>query len=270
MATITDLAKKVRNTTTRLSQFFIRGESVDETGGFSVAAVDTGNNVFEISGDETGNSDFADGERIYLVGSTANDRFYTIDSTTFGGSNTEISVKENVKDGTDDGTIYTSKEYTFYNMGRIQGADFTSDPVTSEMDQDGRQSTQIWEATVSFTMQQASNEELAMQQNLALPDSIYGFYGNGHTLYVSGSKQVTTAEVNNGLDSSTGVIDFGTGAGQLDDPNGMVFKNALLNPSPQVNLSGDVALIEIEFTGRLELDAFESLETDQTITISAD
>jgi hypothetical protein len=123
------------------------------------------------------------------------------------------------------------------------------------MDQDGRQSTQLWEVTVSFTMQQASNQELSLQQFLALPDD--SSYDNGHDIYVSGSKDVSTTDVG---DDPT---DMGG-----SDPEGILFENVLLNPSPQVNLSGEVSLIEVEFTAKLELDAFESLDSDKTIVVA--
>ena len=145
---------------------------------------------------------------------------------------------------------------SYYNMGRIQGAEFTSDPVTSEMDQDGRQSTQLWECTVSFTMQQASNTELSLQEFLALPSD--SAYDNGHDIYVTGSKQISTADVGSDPTSMT----------NPSDPEGILFQNVLLNPSPQINLAGDVALIEVEFTFKLELDGFDTLDTDKTIVAS--
>ena len=194
MATLTDLAKKVRNTTHRNAQAFLRTEVDDGTG---------------------------------------------------------------------------SIEYGVVNMGRFMNASFSSDPVTSSADQDGRESSQLFDITVSLALMQTSNEELSLLSELALPDpGSVGKYINGHSIYFSGDNQVTTPDVQNALDTGTGEIGFGTNAGELDDPNGLFFKNVLLKPSPDIDLSGEESSIGIEFTGTIETAELVGLETTQTINIS--
>lgn len=203
MATLADLAKKVRNTINRQSQAFLRVESWDSTN--------------------------------------------------------------------------SEKDFEFVNMGRIMGGSFNAEAIASDADQDGRESSQLFNITVSFTMMQASNEELSLLSELALPSpGGNDLYSNGHTLYFSGSNQVSTADINGALtdDDSAGIgtnetlPDFGTSAGQLDDPNGLIFENVLLKPGAEISLDSETSMIPIEFTGRVALDEFADIETSQKILIS--
>jgi len=171
---------------------------------------------------------------------------------------------ETEKDSDSDGTVDTI-EYSYANMGRFMNASFTSEPVTSSADQDGRESSQLFNITVSLALMQTSNTELALMEELAIPDpGTLDKYLNGHTIYFSGSNQVTTADMNNAVDSSTGDLDFTT----LDDPDGLLFKNVLLKPSPDIDLSGEESSIGLEFTGTVETQELNDLDTSQTILVS--
>lgn len=156
-------------------------------------------------------------------------------------------------------------EYNWVNFGRFMNASFSSEPIASSGDQDGRESSQLFDITVSFALMQTSNEELSLLDQLADPDPAgIGAYGNGHTIYFSGSNQVTTSDMNNALDSATGSTDFNT----LSDPDGLQFKNVLLKPSPDIDLSGEESSIALEFTGTVETQELGDLDTSQTILIS--
>jgi len=145
----------------------------------------------------------------------------------------------------------------------------SSDSIASSGDQDGRESAQLFDITVSLALMQTSNLELSLLSELAMPDpGELDRYLNGHTLYFSGDNQVTTADVNNALDTATGELSFGTNAGELDDPDGLLFKNVLFKPSPDIDLAGDESSIGLEFTGTVETQELEGLENTQTINIS--
>jgi hypothetical protein len=72
---------------------------------FAIVGVDTSGEVFRISGDQTGRLQV--GETIEVSGSTGNDGTYTIDALNYDGTNdeTDITVKEDVTDGTVDGDV---------------------------------------------------------------------------------------------------------------------------------------------------------------------
>jgi hypothetical protein len=168
-----------------------------------------------------------------------------------------------------DGGSPASIEYSWANLGRFMNASFTSDPVTSSQDQDGRESSQLFDITVSLALMQTSNAELSLLSELAMPSpGSLDRYLNGHTLYFSGDNQVTTSDMNDAIDSSSGETTFGTGSGELDDPNGILFKNVLLKPSPDIDLAGEESSIGIEFTGTLETAELDNLDTSQTIVVS--
>jgi len=190
MASLSDLAKKVRNTTTRNSQAFLRIETDDGAG---------------------------------------------------------------------------AVEYDYVNFGRFMNANFSSEPVTSSADQDGRESSQLFDITVSFALMQTSNTELSLMGQLAMPDTAgIGAYQNGHTMYFSGDNQVTTSEMQSAIDATTGELDLAT----LSDPDGLLFENILFKPSPDIDLSGGEAMIGLEFTGQVSTRELDDLETTQKILVS--
>lgn len=192
MASLTDLAKKVRNTTHRNAQAFLRLEQND------------------------------------------------------GGSPAAI-------------------EYSYANLGRFMNASFSSEPVTSSADQDGRESSQLFDITVSLALMQTSNQELSLLDDLAMgPLGTLDRYLNGHTLYFSGSNQVTTSQMNSAVDASSGDLDLGT----LNDPDGLLFENVLLKPSPDIDLSGEESSIGLEFTGTVETQELSDLDSTQRILVS--
>lgn len=190
MASLSDLAKKVRNTTTRNSQAFLRIETDDGAG---------------------------------------------------------------------------AVEYDYVNFGRFMNANFSSEPVTSSADQDGRESSQLFNITVSFALMQTSNAELSLMGQLAMPDTAgIGAYQNGHTMYFSGDNQVTTSEMQSAIDATTGELDLAT----LSDPDGLLFENILFKPSPDIDLSGGESMIGLEFTGQVSTRELDDLETTQKILVS--
>jgi hypothetical protein len=278
MANLTDLGKKVRNTVNRNSQCFLLTEALDKNGtSYTIDAVDTSNNSFDIyDQDVSGDSEFNVGEEIYVDGSTGNDSNYTVASVSTGdfdgeadSTDSRVFVEESIEDGTADGTIYVAKDFVWVNMGRFTSADFTSESVASEADQDGRESAQLFDVTASWSLMQTSNEELSLMGQFALPSpGDYGFYKNGHTIYFSGSNQVRTSDINAATDNATGEITFGTGNNELDDPDGIEFVNVLLKPSPEINLSGEDAMIALEFTGTVFTDELDDIETSHKIVIS--
>lgn len=145
----------------------------------------------------------------------------------------------------------------------------SAEGVLSESDQDGRQKTMLFDIQISFIMQQATNTELSIMSDLVtLPDpDDNGLYANGIWVYVSGESVVQTSDVNGA--STDGVITFGTGEGELDDLNGMVFTNAILNTSPSLDLSGDDgSTIEVSFGGRVMPEEFDDLESTHTINLA--
>lgn len=150
---------------------------------------------------------------------------------------------------------HDGSSYIFRNMGRVMNGSFSSEPVTSSADQDGRESSQLFNITVSFAMMQTSNEELALLDELAMPSDTTHF-SNGHSIYVSGGKLLTST-LNGALDGN-GDPDYTTL--NADDPDGLFFKNVLLKPSPDINLAGEESSVGIEFTGRLETDALSGFD----------
>jgi len=155
--------------------------------------------------------------------------------------------------------VYNSS-YEFVNMGRVMNGSFSSEPITSSADQDGRESSQLFNITVSFALMQTSNEELSLLDELAMPSDTSNF-PNGHRIYVSGGK-LLTSELNGALDGS-GNPDYKTLGDDSSDPHdvdGLFFKNVLLKPSPDIDLSGEESSIGIEFTGRLETDALSDFD----------
>lgn len=176
--------------------------------------------------------------------------------------------------------VWTGSAYEFKNMGRIMDAAFNAEPVASEADQDGRESSQLFNITVSFTMMQASNEEISLLSELALPSDATN-YANGHTIYFSGSK-LLTSDLNASLTSGvSGVPDdlpdytvLGAPGG-VEDADGMLFRNILLKPGAEISLDSETSLIPIEFTGTLPLESFngfddETAEDANHIVVSPD
>ncbi len=180
-------------------------------------------------------------------------------NTTHRNSQAFLRIEQN------DGGSPAAIEYSYANFGRFMNASFSSEPVTSSADQDGRESSQLFNITVTFALMQTSNEELSLLSELALPDGgTLDRYANGHTIYFSGDNQVTTPNMNNAVDSSTGDLDLDT----LSDPNGLLFENVLLKPSPDIDLTGEESSIGLEFTGIVETQELDDLDTTQTITVS--
>lgn len=156
--------------------------------------------------------------------------------------------------------------FEFVNVGRIINASFSSEPVASSGDQDGRESSELFNITVSFAMLQTSNEELSLLEELAMPSDATNF-PNGHNIYVSGSK-VLTSDLNSAL--TGGEPDYtvlSDDSGEPYDPDGLYFKNVLLKPSPDIDLAGEESSIGVEFTGRLETSVMSGF--DDTTTSSA-
>lgn len=180
-------------------------------------------------------------------------------NTTHRNAQAFLRLEEN------DGGSPASIVYSYVNLGRFMNASFTSEPVTSSADQDGRESSQLFDITVSLALMQTSNVELSLLSEFAQPDpGTLDRYLNGHTLYFSGDNQVTTADMNNAIDSSSGALNFST----LSDPDGLLFKNVLLKPSPDIDLAGEESTIGLEFTGTVETSELDDLDTSQTILIS--
>jgi len=152
--------------------------------------------------------------------------------------------------------------YEFVNMGRVMNGSFSSEPITSSADQDGRESSQLFNITVSFAMMQTSNQELSLLEELAMPTDTTNF-PNGHRLYISGSK-LQTSELNSALTAS-GDPDYTVLGDDTSDPHdvdGMYFKNVLFKPSPDIDLAGEESSVAIEFTGRLETDALSGFDNN--------
>jgi hypothetical protein len=142
---------------------------------------------------------------------------------------------------------------SFVNAGRVKEASIEHDTITSDMDQDGRTSTQLLEMTAAFTLQQGTNVELSAVPDLARPDTSQTPFENGHVIYFAGNNQVSTSDVNdsnNTYSSSNNgtLVDYST-ISSLDE-NGLLFVNVLLNPSPSLDLSGGQSVIPVEFQAR--------------------
>lgn len=154
--------------------------------------------------------------------------------------------------------------FTFVNMGRVMNASFTSEPVTSSADQDGRESAQLFNITVSFALMQTSNTELSLLSELAMPSDTTNF-PNGHNLYVSGSK-LTTSALNGASSPDPDYTTLGDTSTDPSDPDGLYFKNVLFKPSPEIDLTGEESSIGLEFTGRVNTDVMAGFDD----TASAD
>ena len=156
--------------------------------------------------------------------------------------------------------VHTGSAYEFRNVGRVMNGSFSSEPVTSSADQDGRESSQLFNITVSFAMMQTSNEELSLLDELAMPSDTDKF-PNGHRIYVSGSK-LLTSELNSSLngDGDPDYTTLGDDSSEPHDVDGLYFKNVLLKPSPDIDLSGEESSIGLEFNGRLETDALSGFD----------
>jgi len=74
-------------------------------GAFAIVGVDTSNEIFRISGDETAR--FSVGDTFEVSGSTGNDGTYTVSALNYdsGNDETDITVQEDVTDSTADGDI---------------------------------------------------------------------------------------------------------------------------------------------------------------------
>ena len=153
--------------------------------------------------------------------------------------------------------------YEFVNMGRVMNGSFSSEPVTSSADQDGRESAQLFDITVSFAMMQTSNAELSLLSDLAIPSDTTNF-PNGHRIYVSGSKLLTDTLNSNLIDTGDNKGDPDYSALKSEDPDGLYFKNVLLKPSPDIDLAGDESSIGIEFTGRVNTDVMQGFDRDES------
>jgi len=257
MASLQNLQQNFRNTVSRQSQVFLLTEQVD-TGGpsYTIVDVDKSNDVFTIDGDQTGNSEFAPGEVFYVVGSSGNDGLYTVDSRSLDGSgDTDVTVVEDVVDASTDGTVYIQKKFEWRNVGRVMDTGISMDVNASDPDQHGRESAGEIDVTFSMSMMQAANVSLAQIPNLEEPDTGgYGNYLHGHRLYLSGRASVSESEINSATDAQTSAITFGTGANELDDPQGIRFDDVLLKVTSELDLNGDESVISVEFTGEIYPD----------------
>jgi len=73
-------------------------------GNYDISAVDAGADTFGVAGDKT--SDFVDGDRFVVEGSTGNDGIYTCNgNSTHAGGTTTITVDQDITDATVDGYI---------------------------------------------------------------------------------------------------------------------------------------------------------------------
>lgn len=293
MASITSLQKRVQNVLNRQAQTFLRTESIDTSGsGNAIADVDTSQDYFQVNDvDLSGDSEFAAGNKIYVDGSTANDAAFTIESVSTGdfdnegdGTDSRVNVSESIKDSTADGTIYTDKTYEYVNVGRVQESSFTAEPITSEQDQDGRTSTQLFDVTLSFTLMQTGTEEQESVPAFTRPDvggntDLYPrgheLYSSGHFMYFSGTSTVSTATVNAAVandaeDAKDGELQTDdTNFDLAEDVNGLVFQNILLNASPELNFSGDQSIIPLESMARLRPNEWDDVDTTRRLAFAA-
>jgi hypothetical protein len=281
MAFLSQLQKKIQNTANRQSQVFLRTEQLDTNGpSYAVDNVSTADDYFEVYEADLRQDGLASGQKIYVDNSTGNDSVYTVKLVSVGefggqgGSDTRIETEEPIEDETADGTIYLQKEYSYVNLGRVVDVSFTAEPLSSDADQDGRESAQTFDCTVQVTMMQASEVEMSLLPQLSMPSTQgYDFYRNGHTLYFSGQPQITESDVNDAVVHDpdpmlNGNLVFGDQSDQLDDSRGLHFSEVMLKPTAEVNLQGENSLLPIEFTGRIVNDAFASIDTSQTFRIS--
>jgi len=157
--------------------------------------------------------------------------------------------------------VHTGSNYEFRNMGRIAEASFSSDAEASDADQHGRESAQLLNITVSFSMMQASNFELSLLGELAMPSDEANF-SNGHAIYASGSRLVES-DLNDNLtgDGDPDYTVLGDTTDDPADPDGIYFKNVLLKPTPDIDLMGDESVIGVEFTGLISYDEFSDFHS---------
>lgn len=160
---------------------------------------------------------------------------------------------------------------SFVNAGRVKEASIEHDTITSDMDQDGRTSTQLLEMTAAFTLQQGTNVELSAVPDLARPDTSQTPFENGHVIYFAGNNQVSTSDVNSNTFSSTNngtLVDYHT-IKDVDE-NGLLFVNVLLNPSPSIDLSGGQSVIPVEFQARFPPKVYANFDPADTATDAQD
>lgn len=86
----------------------VKSYSFTVTGGdFDIIGVAIATDTISVTGDQT--EFFEVGAVVKIIGSTANDGTYTVASATFGATDTDIVLNEDITDATTDGKIYVDK-----------------------------------------------------------------------------------------------------------------------------------------------------------------
>lgn len=94
-----------------IGKIYIKGTPT----GWALTGVVTGSKQFLFAGDQTAR--ILIGDTISIVGSTANDGFYTVAAVSFGGGTTTVTVNETIPDGTVDGTLYHADAVALFGKG---------------------------------------------------------------------------------------------------------------------------------------------------------
>lgn len=76
---------------------------------FAITAVSAGSDTITVAGDQR--SHFQAGDKFRIEDSTGNDGFYTVESVSYGGGNTTITVTGDIADSTADGNAIINKAY---------------------------------------------------------------------------------------------------------------------------------------------------------------
>ena len=79
---------------------------------------------------------------------------------------------------------------------------------------------------------------------------------------------MTTSQYDSIISKQTGLPDYTQLADPstpVYDPDGIFFKNALLKPDIEINLSGEESSIGIEFTGRLSIDNLKGFGNENEV-----
>ena len=131
-------------------------------------------------------------------------------------------------------------EDAWVSTGRITGGEANFNPVLSDSDTSGRDSVTAYMIEVTFTMMQTTATELGAVSAMAAP-AADGPDANGYTVALTDGKPTTVSDPDE------------LGA------TGVGFKNALLKPSPTLNLGDGKSATEVSFKGEVSVEALRVL-----------
>lgn len=139
--------------------------------------------------------------------------------------------------------VYDDANVVWQDIGQVKGVDLSWEPVNTEADTGGRTKMLAADVTITFVMQQTSDQELGALDSLSGNSTT-----NGHQFKVT--------------ESNTAAADAGTAAGYE-------FNNCLANITGSVSFNGDESTMTVEINGRVPISELVNLGSTQTLTFDA-